>query len=101
MKLKLSHNEFTALLNMFLAIVLPYEDKTVSGIIEKAIMLQIYEKMFKQQLLVKDKYSIKLTIAEAAVFFQFWQRHEFANIASYEANLIREANNLIHQKLIV
>jgi hypothetical protein len=101
MKLKLSHTEFTALLKMFVAIVLPYEDNSITGIIEKAVLMQIYEKLFKQSVPTKTKYNIKITTAEAASFFQFWQRHQFSNPASYEANLVRITNNLIHQKLIV
>lgn len=101
MKLKLNHTEFTALLTMFTAVVLPYDDRSLSGIIEKAVMMQVYEKLFKQSYPVKAKYNIKLTAAEAASFFQFWQRHQFSNPVSYEANLIRSATNLIHQKLII
>lgn len=101
MKLKLSHTEFTALLTMFMNIVLPHDDDSLQGIIEKALMMQVYEKLFKQSVPTKPKYNIKLTTAEAAGFFQFWQRHQFANPVSYEANLVRTTNNLIHQKLIV
>ncbi len=101
MKLKLTHSEFTALLQMFIAIVMAQHPADMHEKMQHALMMQIYEKMYKQALFSKKQYAIKLTIPEAIAFYFFWQAHEFINPASFEANLVRTANNHIHQKLIV
>lgn len=101
MKLKLDHSEFTSMLQMFATIVIGQETDNPAGKLHKALMMQIYEKLYKSGVRPKASYSIGLTDAEAIAFWFFWQKHEFKNPASYEANLVRTTNNLIHQKLIV
>lgn len=101
MKLKLSHNEFIAMLKIFVAIVLVYQVNNLTEKMHKALMMQIYEKLYKQAISSKKHYCIKLTTPEAIAFYFFWHTHIFSNPSSYEANIIRTTNNLIHQKIIV
>lgn len=101
MNLKLNHSEFTAMLQMFTAIVLVHQPCDLLEKLRKALLMQVYEKLYKTAIKPRESYSIKLTLPEAIAFYEFWQLHEFNNPASYEANLIRATNNLIHQKAIV
>lgn len=101
MKLKLNHSEFTAMLQMFIAIVLSAATNTLEDKMQKALLMQIYEKLYKQAIHSKTQYGIKLTVPEAIAFFFFWQQHQFSNPAAFEANMVRQINNSIHQKFAV
>jgi hypothetical protein len=101
MKLKLNHNEFRALLQMYVGIVLPFHPTSLATSLVQHLQMQIYEKLYKSAIAKKANYTIKMTPAEALSFYAFWHQHQFENPASYEANLIRQTNNSIHQKLIV
>lgn len=99
MKLKLSHSEFIQLLTMYINIVLPYRVDTPTNKLLYALMIQVYEKLYKMAIKPRKSYLIHLSIAEAIAFWFFWQQHEFEDSKSFEANLIRITNNSIHQKM--
>lgn len=99
MNLKLNHSEFTAMLQMFVSIVLVMPSQCLADTMLKALLMQIYEKLYRHAIHTKSKYSIKITIPEAIAFYLFWAKHEFKKPSSYEANLIRQTINSIHQKL--
>lgn len=101
MKLKLTHSEFTAMLQMFICIVLPQPAGNIEQILFKSLLMQIYEKLYKHAIHSKDRYAIKLTEAETIAFYAFWQKHQFSNPVSFEANLVRQIINSINQKFAI
>ena len=97
MKLKLSHQEFTALYLLLQHINDKYACVDMEDKLLHVLLTSTYIKLHKVSIIKKPKYSVKLSEAEAMAFWICTHDHGL-NESSFEGNLLNSINNSIHQK---
>jgi len=100
MKLKLSNNELAALYELLQKMNDKFTCEDMMDKIIHVLLTEIYVKMHKTIVLKKEKYSIKLTAAEAMAFYIATERHNLG-FSNFTGNLLNQINNSIHQKFAV
>lgn len=100
MKLKLSYTEFKALHDLLQGLLFPNITTGIKGRLLRAMLLSIFKKFYVKMLDErKKKYSITLKEEYACAWWLFFS--EYQAPTPYEANLVAQINNSIHQKYSV
>lgn len=101
MKTKLTRQQLKALLAVFDGLFRDEQEPHIGNFEARlllAIMQGIHLQLKKKVLDVKTKYNLKLTDVEALAFWIFFNKFDIRPAgAIYEANLIDQICNLIHQ----
>jgi len=100
MTLKLTYQQFTALLNVFQTL---QNKATLEDMWEKLLhieLTEVYQKLYQQNIFVKKKYSVKLKPAQCIAFYIVLHEHNLPT-GSLEGNLLNSINATIHQKFSI
>ncbi len=97
MTLKLTYQQFTALYQIFKGIQnkIGFDDMW-----DKLLHIEltgIYQKLYQQDMIIKKKYRVKLTPAQAIAFYIVLNENNLP-AGTLEGNLLRTINDSIHQK---
>lgn len=100
MKLKLTYTEFKALHDLLHGLLFPCNTSGIKGRLFRSLMMSIFKKFYVKMLDErKKKYTISLKEEYACAWWLFFT--EYTVPTAYEANLVHQINNSIHQKYAV
>lgn len=97
MKLSMTQTQFQTFYQLIKSVVAGDKPAEMEEKIWHVLMIRIYERLYKMDLKVKDKYNIKLMEEEAMAFYLWFETHPYP-ITSHAGNLINATRNLINQK---
>jgi hypothetical protein len=99
MKLKLTKAQFKALYALFQHMIVGAKPKGLEARLLRALLFNIYEKMYKKAIDEKTRYSLSLSEEEALAFWVFFNKFNYIPVEMiFEANLVQTICNNIHQK---
>lgn len=98
MKLKLTKAEFDALYSFFTGMIKDAKPEGMNSRMLLSTLMDIYEKMYRKAFKRKENYTVVLKDHEAIGFWFFFQKYPFPAKMIFEANLVHQINNNIHQK---
>lgn len=100
MKLKLKHDEFIALHDMFRDISHKYGAQDFWDKLLHVISTNVFLKMYKMAVYKKPKYTLKLSEPEAIAFWILTNDHKLGD-STFLGNLLNTINYSIHQTYTV
>lgn len=100
MKLKLSNQEFLALYRLLQTMNSKYVCLDMEDKLLHVLLTAIYIRLHTMSIIRKEKYSVKLTEAEALCLWITTHDHKLSP-QSFEGNLLDIINNSIHQKFSI
>lgn len=100
MKLKLTHDEFIALHDMFRDISHKYMAQDFWDKLLHVLSTTLFLKMYKMAVYKKPKYTLKLSEEECISFYLLTHDHKLDD-ASFLGNMLNRINATIHQKFTV
>jgi nitrate/nitrite-specific signal transduction histidine kinase len=96
-KLKLTYQEFDALYRIFQQLCQKYACQDMIDKLLHVLMTSIFIKLHTMSVIKKEKYSVKMSEAEAIAFWEVLSDHKLDN-ETFEGNLLNIICQAIHQK---